>query len=54
MSKRSHPSQLHILLFAGALSVTTYVILNLEFPRIGFANLDAMDAFLHQVRADMN
>ena len=42
------------MLFAGALSVTAYVILNLEFPRLGFARLDAMDAILYQLRADID
>jgi hypothetical protein len=54
MSKRPRPSRLHIIMFAGAVSVTGYVILNLEYPRIGFVGLDAMDALLHQVRAAMD
>ena len=36
MSKRRHPSYLHMVMFAGVMAVTAYVILNLEFPRVGF------------------
>ncbi len=54
MSPRPRPSRLHVVLFAGALSITAYVILNLEFPRLGFARLDAMDAILYQLRADID
>jgi hypothetical protein len=54
MWKRATPSRLHIIMFAGALSLTGYVILNLEYPRIGFARLDSMDALLYQARAAMD
>ena len=46
MSKRRHPSYLHMVIFAGVMAVTAYVILNLEFPRAGFGRLHALDAFL--------
>jgi hypothetical protein len=53
MSKRRHPSYLHMVIFAGVMAVTAYVILNLEFPRVGFARLHALDAFLRDQRASM-
>jgi hypothetical protein len=53
MSKRRHPSYLHMVIFAGVMAVTAYVILNLEFPRVGFARLTALDAFLREQRASM-
>jgi hypothetical protein len=54
MSKRRHPSYLHMIIFAGVLAVTAYVILNLEYPRAGFGRLSALDAFLRDQRASMN
>jgi hypothetical protein len=54
MSKRPQPSQLHILLFAMVLALTAYVILNLEFPRLGFVRLDTIDALIYQARAAMD
>ena len=53
MSRRRNPSYLHMLIFAGVLGVTAYVILNLEFPRAGFGHLHALDAFLREQRAAM-
>ena len=37
--RRGPPSTLHMIIFAGVLAVTAYVILNLEFPRAGFVKL---------------
>jgi hypothetical protein len=53
MSKRLHPSYLHMVIFAGVMAVTAYVILNLEYPRVGFGRLHALDAFLREQRAAM-
>ena len=53
MSKRRHPSYLHMIIFAGVMAVTAYVILNLEFPRVGVSHLHALDAFLREQRASM-
>lgn len=54
MGKRPRPSMLHVIIFAGVMAVTAYVILNLEFPRFGFGRLRAMDTFLILQRAAMN
>ena len=53
MSRRRHPSYLHMVIFGGVLAVTAYVILNLEFPRVGFGHLHTLDAFLREQRAAM-
>ena len=53
MSKRRHPSYLHMVIFAGVVAVIAYVILNLEFPRAGFGHLRTLDAFLREQRAAM-
>jgi hypothetical protein len=53
MAKRRRPSLLHMVMFAGVIAVTAYVILNLEFPRVGFARLHAFDTLLREQRAAM-
>jgi hypothetical protein len=53
MSKRRHPSFLHMIMFAAVISVSAFVILNLEFPRVGFVHLRAFDAMLREQRAAM-
>jgi hypothetical protein len=46
-------SVLHVLGFATILTLTVYVILDLEFPRVGLIRLDAMDKVLADVRQSM-
>lgn len=46
-------SAIHIFGFAVILSLTIYVILDMEFPRIGLIRLDAADEVLRDVRASM-
>ncbi len=46
-------SAIHIFGFAAILSLTIYVILDMEFPRIGLIRVDAADQLLHDVRASM-
>jgi hypothetical protein len=53
MSKMPRPSPLHVLLFAATLSLTAYVIINIEFPRFGFIRLGPIDALLAEVRQRM-
>jgi hypothetical protein len=50
---RGPPSYLHMIMFAGIMAVTAYVILNLEFPRAGFVKLHHLDQFLVEQRASM-
>jgi len=44
---------LHKIAFAGIVAATVYVILDIEYPRLGFVRIDAMDHFLVDVRAGM-
>jgi hypothetical protein len=46
-------SVLHVLGFAAILTVTVYVILDYEFPRVGVIRIDAYDRLLVDVRASM-
>ena len=44
---------LHKVCFAGIVSLTVYVILDIEYPRLGFVRIDAIDKVLIDVRAGM-
>jgi hypothetical protein len=44
----------HKISFATIISLTVYVILDLEYPRLGWIRLDAIDDLLVVVRAGMN
>jgi hypothetical protein len=46
-------SWLHMLGFAVAMAVSVYVILDLEFPRLGFIRVDAFDQALVELRKSM-
>lgn len=46
-------SWLHALGFALVLAVTVYVILDLEFPRVGLIRVDSADQVLRDLRAQM-
>jgi hypothetical protein len=40
--------------FAIVVALTLFVILDIEYPRLGFVRLDAIDQLLVNVRAGMN
>jgi hypothetical protein len=44
---------LHKIGFAGIVALTVYVILDIEYPRLGWVRLDAIDELLVNVRAGM-
>lgn len=46
-------SWLHLIGFAGLMTVAIYIILDLEFPRIGLIRSDAFDQMLVEVRETM-
>ena len=46
-------SWLHTFVFAAVLSLTTYVIIDLEFPRLGLIRVDAADVALVELRESM-
>jgi hypothetical protein len=45
---------LHRFAFAAVITFTVYVILDIEYPRMGWIRLDAIDQVLVSVRAGMN
>lgn len=46
-------SWLHIFGFAGVMAVAVYVIIDLEFPRLGLIRVDTFDQALVELRASM-
>jgi hypothetical protein len=53
MAEAKVRSWLHIVVFAAVITVTIYVIIDLEFPRIGFIRLTATDRLLVELRRKM-
>ncbi len=47
------PSRAHMLMFAATLSLTFYVILDFEYPRLGIIRVDDFDQLIAGVRATM-
>jgi hypothetical protein len=53
MARGKKRSWLHIIGFAAVVAATVYVILDLEYPRLGLITLDAADQVLRDLRATM-
>lgn len=53
MASGSTRSWLHMLGFATIMAVTVYVILDIEFPRLGLIRVDAFDQALVELRQSM-
>lgn len=54
MSECRIRSLVHMVLFAVAIAITVYVIIDLEYPRSGLIRLDAADQILLGLRKSMN
>jgi hypothetical protein len=52
-SQNANRSWLHTVTFAAIISLTVYVIIDLEFPRVGLIRVDAADEVLMKVREAM-
>jgi hypothetical protein len=53
MSKAKTRSWTHVVAMAAAMSIALYVILEIEFPRLGFIRVDAFDEVLVDLRETM-
>lgn len=53
MSANDRPSPLHMLVFAGTLALAAWLILDLEFPRLGLMRTDSHDHSITDLRAMM-
>lgn len=53
MASAKAPSWLHMLGFAAVMALSVYVILDLEFPRLGLIRVDAFDDALVELRRSL-
>jgi hypothetical protein len=53
MAEAPHPNTPYVYLFASAMALTAFIILNVEFPFAGFVRTRFLDDQLVQVRATM-
>jgi hypothetical protein len=53
MAEARTRSWLHMLIYAAILAVAVYVILDLEYPRVGLIRIDAADHVLTDLRGSM-
>jgi hypothetical protein len=54
MGKSGQRSWTHRLLFSATLAIAMYVILDLDYPRLGFIRIDTMDKIMVDLRKSMN
>jgi hypothetical protein len=53
-ARAPHQSRLHLLGFAAITALALYIILDLEYPRLGVIRVDGFDQALLELRASMN
>ena len=53
MGAAKHRNWLHMILFALLVTLTLYIIFDLEFPRVGFIRLDKADNIIKSLRETM-
>jgi hypothetical protein len=54
MAKSASQSPLHVIGFAAIMALSVYLILDIEYPRLGFVRIDSFDKALIDLRASMN
>jgi hypothetical protein len=54
MAKSDRQSPLHVFGFAAIMALSIYLILDIEYPRLGLIRIDAFDQALVELRATMN
>jgi hypothetical protein len=54
MAKSNRQSPLHVLGFSAIMALSIYLILDIEYPRLGLIRIDAFDQALIELRASMN
>lgn len=53
MAGRKYRSWLHIVCFTGVVAIVVYVILDVEYPRVGTIRIDTFDQALSELRQSM-
>lgn len=54
MAAARHRGWLHMIAFAAVMAIAVYVILDIEFPRLGLIRVDSFDRALAEVRDSIN
>jgi len=54
MAKSDRQSPLHVVGFAAVMALSIYLILDMEYPRLGLVRVDTFDQALRELRATMN
>ena len=54
MAKAERQSTLHLLGFAAIMALSVYLILDIEYPRLGLVRIDSFDRAMIELRASMN
>jgi hypothetical protein len=54
MAKSDSQSPLHVIGFAAIMALSIYLILDMEYPRLGLIRIDAFDKALIELRATVN
>ena len=54
MAKSASQSPLHVIGFAAIMALSVYLILDIEYPRLGLVRIDSFDKALIDLRASMN
>ena len=54
MAKSDHQSPLHVLGFSAIMALSIYLILDIEYPRLGLIRIDAFDQALIELGSSMN
>jgi hypothetical protein len=54
MARAARINTLYVCAYAATMALTAWVIINIEFPRLGFVRIDTLDAFMHELRMKMS
>jgi hypothetical protein len=54
MAKSATQSRLHVLIFAIIMALSVYLILDMEYPRLGLIRIDSFDQAYATLRASLN
>jgi hypothetical protein len=54
MAKAERQSTLHLFGFAAIMALSVYIILDIEYPRLGLVRIDSFDRAIIELRASMN
>lgn len=54
MAKAERQSTLHLFGFAAIMALSVYIILDIEYPRLGLVRIDSFDQAIIELRATMN